>query len=134
MKSALLTLFVVLVCSLAAAAQSWRDDRARLCFDRPEDNGSINTLQSWIHVADYDVPVSGGQAVCLYVTAPDSTNLTVTSTIPYEPSSRNTAACKSNALKLELSPNQNLTFTISPASDAQGYKCGWRIKQLRESH
>jgi len=76
------------------AAQSWRDNRARLCFVGPEDNGAMNILQSWIRIDDYDVPVIGGQAVCLYV-LPGSQELIVTSAIPYDPHSRDAAACKS---------------------------------------
>jgi len=134
MKTALLGLCVMLVCSLSIAAQSWRDNRARLCFDRGEDNGAINGLPSWIRIEDYEVPVSGGQAACLYL-QPGSYELTVTSTIPYEPRSRNTKACTSKALKLELAPNEDRAFSIEPArSRDDSWTCGWRIHATGSSH
>jgi len=109
------------------AAQSWRDNRARLCFDRSEDNGAINVLQSWIRVEDYEVPVIGGQAACLYL-RPGSYKLSVTSTIPYDPHSRNAEACKSKVLEFELVPDEDRTFSIEPATRKNGsYTCGWRI-------
>ena len=67
MKTALLGLGVMLVSSLSLAAQSWRDNRARLCLDRSENNGAINGLASWIRVEDYEMPIRGGQAACLYL-------------------------------------------------------------------
>jgi hypothetical protein len=139
MKTALLCLCGILVSSSSMATQScmatqsWRDNRARLCFVRSEDNGAMNILQSWIRVADYDVPVIGGQAVCLYV-HPGSEELIVTSTIPYDPNSRNTRACKSKALKLELAADEDRTFTIEPATNRDRYTCGWRIQQTHSSH
>ena len=132
MKSALLRFCLVLACSSSLAAQDWRDDRARLCFVRYEDNGEMNILQSWIRIEDYEVPVVGGQAVCLYV-QPGSKDLVVTSTIPYDPNSTNTEACKSKALKFELTAGENRTFSISPASKGSVYKCGWHIEPASTS-
>jgi hypothetical protein len=122
----------MLVCSLSIAAQSWRDNRARLCFDRGEDNGAINGLPSWIHIEEYEVPLIGGQAACLYL-RPGTHELTVTSTIPYEPHSRNTKACKSKTLELELAPDEDRAFSIEPATNRNGYACGWRIRQTPSS-
>jgi hypothetical protein len=133
MKTALLCILGLLGSASSMAAQSWRDNRARLCFDRSEDNGAMNIFQSWIRVAAYDVPVIGGQTVCLYVPA-GSQELIVTSTIPYDPSSRNTRACKSKALKLELAANEDRQFAIEPATNRDGYTCGWRIQQTNSSH
>jgi hypothetical protein len=92
----------------------------------------MNTLQSWIRVADYDVPIMGGQAVCLYV-QPSSEELVVTSTVPYDPHSRNTKACKSKALKLELRADEDRTFRIEPAAKGASYTCGWRVQQTQTS-
>jgi hypothetical protein len=134
MKTALLGLFAMLLCSSSMAAQSWRDNRARLCFDRPEDNGGINVLRSWIRVEDYEVPVIGGQAACLYL-EPGSYKLSVTSTIPYDPHSRNAEACKSKALEFELVPDEDRTFSIEPATSRDGsYACGWRIRPTGGPH
>src|ERR1022692_4603218 len=133
MKTALLSVCAILVCASSMAAQSWRLNRARLCFVREEDNGAINGLRSWIRIEDYSVPVIGGQAVCLYV-QPGSNNLTVTSTIPYDPHSRNTGACKSKVLKIELTPDEDRVFNIDPATNRDGYTCGWQIKQTPSSH
>jgi hypothetical protein len=132
MKTALLGLFVTLVCSLSMPAQSWRLDRARLCFVRYEDNGAMNVLQSWIRISDYDVPVIGGQAVCLYLET-GSNELIITSTIPYDPRSRNAEACKSKPMKLELTPGEDRTFTIEPATKGDSYTCGWLVNQARSS-
>lgn len=93
----------------------------------------MNILQSWIHISDYDVPVIGGQAVCLYV-LPGNEELSVTSTIPYDPNSTNTRACKSKILKLALVDHEDRTFTIEPATKGDSYACGWRIQQTRSSH
>jgi hypothetical protein len=93
----------------------------------------MNVLQSWIRVADYEVPVIGGQAVCLYV-QPGSEELIVTSTIPYDQHSRNTEACKSKPLKIELTADEDLTFTIQPTTKGSSYTCGWRIKHTHSSH
>lgn len=133
MKTALLCVCAMLVCAPTVTGQSWRDNRARLCFDRPEDNGAINVLESWIRIQEYDVPLIGGQATCLYLRAETSV-LTVTSTIPYDPHSRNTEACKSKPLKLELAPDEDRTFSIEPASNKDGYTCGWRIRSTGSSH
>jgi hypothetical protein len=133
MKTVLLGLCTILLCSLSVAGQSWREDRARLCFVRSEDNGSMNILQSWIRVSDYDVPVIGGQAVCLYL-LPGNEELTVTSTVPYDPHSRNAEACKSKTVKLVLTGNDNRTFTIEPATKGNAYTCGWWVTQERNSH
>ena len=89
----------------------------------------MNTLRSWVQVSDYDIPVSGGQAVCLYL-AEGRANLSVTSTIPYEPQSKNTEACKSKILSLDLHSNEERTFEIEPAINRDGYACGWRIKPI----
>jgi hypothetical protein len=129
MKTALFRLCVILSCSSFTAAQSWRGDRARLCFVREEDNGAINVLQSWIRIGGYEVPLRGGQAVCLYISS-GATELNVTSTIPYEPRSQNTEACRSKTLKLELTPNEDETLKIDPATNRDGYTCGWRVKQI----
>jgi len=133
LKSILLGFCVTLVCSLSMAAQSWREDRARLCFVRYEDNGSMNTFQSWIRIADYDVPVIGGQAVCLYLAAGNN-ELIVTSTIPYNPRSRNAEACKSKPMNLELAPGEDRTFTIEPATKGDSYTCGWLVSQKYSPH
>ena len=93
----------------------------------------MNILQSWIRIDDYDVPVIGGQAVCLYV-LPGSQELIVTSAIPYDPHSRDTAACKSKPLKLELKADDDRTFTIEPVTKGSTYICGWRVKQMHKSH
>jgi hypothetical protein len=131
MKTALLGLSMMLVCSSSMAAQSWRDNRARLCFDRGEDSGAINGLPSWIRIEDYEVPLSGGQAACIYL-RPGGYELTVTSTIPYEPRSRNTKACASRALKVELVADEDRAFSIEPATSRNGsYACGWRVHPTR---
>jgi hypothetical protein len=134
MKAALFGLCAILLSSSSMAAQSWRDNRARLCFDRPEDNGGINVLQSWIRVEDYEVPLIGGQAACLYL-QPDSYKVVVTSTVPYDPHSRNAEACKSKLLELELAPDEDRTFSIEPATSKDGsYTCGWLIHPTGGSH
>jgi hypothetical protein len=133
MKTALLYVCAMLLFSSTVTGQSWRDNRARLCFDRPEDNGAVNVLQSWIRIQEYEVPLIGGQAACLYL-RPESSDLTITSTIPYDPHSRNAEACKSKPLKLELAPDEDRTFSIEPATNRDSYACGWRIHPTGSSH
>lgn len=126
MKPFLMCASLALVCCTSAFAQTWRDDRARLCFVRPENNGAMNVLESWIRVSDYNLPVIGGQAVCLYL-EPGLSELTVTSRYPYKPESKNDEACKSKPIKLSLSSNEDRTFLICPATKLDHYACGWRI-------
>src|SRR5450755_2894818 len=113
-----------LLCSTSVCAHTWRDDQARLCFVRPENNDAINVLESWIRIADYNTPVIGGQAVCLYV-QPGDGELTVTSRTPYDFKAKNTSACTSKTLKFSLSGNDNRTFLICPATKSGSYGCGW---------
>ena len=117
---------MILICTTSVFAQTWRDQQARLCFVRPENNGAMNTLESWIRVSDYNLPVLGGQAVCLYA-QPGNSELTVTSRYPYNPQSKSDQACKSRTLRLSLSDNDNRTFLICPATMGDAYTCGWRI-------
>jgi hypothetical protein len=128
MKSSLTCLSIALICSTSVFAQTWRDEQARLCFVRPENNGRMNTVESWIRVADYNVPVIGGQAVCLYA-QPGDTELTVTSRDAYNPQSKNDEACKSRTLKFSMSGRDNRTFMICPATKGNAYACGWRIAE-----
>jgi hypothetical protein len=86
----------------------------------------MNTLESWISVADYEVPIAGGQDVCLFIEQ-GMNELIVTSRIPYDPKSKDNQACKSKELRLELKSNEDKTFLICPASEGNYYSCGWRI-------
>ncbi len=88
----------------------------------------MNVLESWVRVSDYDVPLIGGQTVCLYI-EPGNTELTVTSLYPYRPDATDDEACKSKTLKLTLTPNQNRTFLICPAIKGDHYACGWTISK-----
>ena len=126
MKLSLMCFSFTLLCSTSVCPQTWRDDQVRLCFVRPENNGAMNVLESWIRVADYNVPMIGGHAVCLYVESGKS-ELTVTSLYPYNPKSKDPEACKSETLKLSLSSGDNRTFLICPAIKGDHYTCGWRI-------
>jgi len=109
---------------------SWRDNRAELCFDRPEDNGSMNIFESWVRVSDYRVPLIGGQTACLLV-RPGSAEITVTSMVPYDPASEDEEACRSRTLKLELLPNETRHFLIEPATKGPTYICGWHIDPIQ---
>lgn len=121
---------LIAVCSATLLGQSWRLDRAQLCFDRAEDNGRMNIHESWVRVSDYKVRLVGGQAVCVFV-EPGNTQIIVTSTVPYNPESKNEQACKSRVVKLELAPRENRLFFISPASKGPSYVCGWHIQQVQ---
>jgi len=123
---------LVAVSSTALLGQSWRGDRAQLCFDRPESNGRMNIHESWVHVSDYRVRLIGGQAACVFV-EPGSTEVIVTSAIPYNPPSANQQACKSPVTKLDLAPRENRVFMIQPAVKGPTYVCGWRIQPAQPS-
>ena len=118
---------LVALSSAVLLAETWRGERAELCFVRPENNGAINILESWVRLSDYRVPLLGGQAACVFV-EPRSVQITVTSTVPYKPASRNEEACKSNVLRLELAPRESRTFIIWPATRGSTYVCSWRIQ------
>ena len=75
----------------------------------------------------------GGQAACIFVD-PGSDDLLVTSTIPYEPESKDEEACKSPVKRLQLAPNENRVFMIWPATKGSSYACGWRIEPTSPSH
>ena len=126
MKYHLICISLALICSGSALAQSWRDGRAQVCFVRPENNGSMNTLESWVRIADYDLPLLGGQAACLFV-EPGANDLIITSRLPYDPQAKDEQACKSRSLKLELRSNENRTFLICPATKGNSYACGWQV-------
>jgi len=126
MKNLLLYSALLLSCSIPMTSQTWRLDRARLCFNRPENNGRMNIVESWVRIADYDIPLIGGQAACIYLN-PASEELIVTSNYPYDPVPNHDEACKSKPMKLELAPNENRTFTIWPATKHDSYACGWRV-------
>lgn len=133
MKNLLHCLFLFLLCSsslLAKSQQTWREDRAQLCFVRPENNGSMNILESWVRFSDYNVSLVGGQAVCIFV-IPGSDDLRVTSTVPYQLESTDEEACKSPAIRLKLAPNEKRVFFIGPTDKDESYECGWRIEPLR---
>jgi hypothetical protein len=89
----------------------------------------MNIVESWVRVSDYNVPLVGGQAACIFLEG-GSAEVIVTSTMPYEPT-KNEKACKSKVLKLELTPNENLVFAVWPASNDSGYMCGWHIHQVQ---
>jgi hypothetical protein len=129
MRKPRLCLCLLLACSVPLLAQSWRDNRAQLCFERPENNGGINILASFVRFLDYSVPLIGGQAVCIFVD-PGSNDLLVTSTIPYDPESTDEEACKSPVKRLQLAPNENRVFTIWPVTKGSTYVCGWRIEPV----
>lgn len=134
MKTAFIGLCLMLACSVPIGADSWRNNRARVCFDRPEDSGAMNGQPSWIRIEDYEVAVSGGQAVCLYF-LPGSYEVMVTSTIFLDPHSRNTKACKSNTVTVELTDNEDQAFSIEPATSKNGdWKCGWLVHPIGVSH
>lgn len=133
MKKPLLCLCLLLTCSASLLGQSWRVDRARLCFVRIEDNGAMNILGSWVRFADYRVPLIGGQVACIFV-EPGSDDLLVTSTIPYNPESTDEEACKSPVVRLQLAPNENRLFFIWPATKGSTYVCGWRIEPAGSVH
>jgi len=125
------------ICAVLAAllptallGQSWRGDTAELCFVRPEDNGMMNILESWVRVSGYRVPLIGGQSACVFV-QPGVTEIVVTSTVPYEPASENEEACKSGPMQLELSPHARRVFFVDPATKGSTHVCGWRIHPLR---
>jgi hypothetical protein len=132
MKKTMLCLCLFIAFSASLLAQSWRDNRARLCFVRPENSGRVNVLESIVHFADYRVPLIGGEAACIFV-YPGSDDLLITSTSPYEPESADEEACKSPVKRLQLTPNENRLFIIWPATKGSSYACGWRIEPVEPS-
>jgi hypothetical protein len=116
--------------SAALLGQSWRGETAELCFVRPEDNGSINILESWVRVSDYRVPLFGGQSACVFV-HPGVMELVITSRVPYEPTSKNEEACTSRPVKLELASHDRRVFAIDPATKGSAYVCGWRVRPMQ---
>jgi len=120
-------LVLILVSSATLLGQSWRGERAQLCFDRPENNARMNIYESWVRLSGhYRVPLIGGQTACIYVDA-GRTDLIVTSGVPYDEKSEHQEACKSKVMKLELARGENRFFIIWPATKGPYYACGWLI-------
>ena len=67
MKHPVLFLGLMVACAVSLSAQSWRADRAKLCFVRPENTGMINGLKSRIEVENYRLPLIGDEAACVFV-------------------------------------------------------------------
>jgi hypothetical protein len=133
MKQPLLSLGLMFACAASLSAQSWRADRAKLCFVRPENTGMINGLKSWIEVGNYyRLPLAGDEAACVFV---DSGNLEllVTSTLPTEQDSPKDDTCKSPAMKLHLSAKETRVFFVYPGTDKDEYACAWRIERAPDS-
>lgn len=94
----------------------------------------MNTLGSWIRISDYNIPIIGGQEICLYLD-PESIDLEkldlrITSLYPYDPHSKNEEACKSKSFPISLKQNEKRTFQICPAVKGESYACGWSVKQI----
>ena len=120
-------LVLTLVSSATLLGQSWRPERARLCFDRPENNGRMNIYESWVRLSGhYRVPLIGDQTACVYVDA-GRTDLIVTSGVPYDEKPEHQEVCKSKVMKLDLARGENRLFTIWPATGGPSYACGWVI-------
>ena len=132
MKQPLLFLGFMVACATSLSAQSWRADRAKLCFVRPENSGMINGLKSWIVVESYRVPLIGDEAACVFVGSGD-VELVVTSTLPTEQDSRNDETCKSPAMKLHLRAKETRVFFVYPGTNKDEYACAWRIEQAPDS-
>jgi hypothetical protein len=134
MKQPLLFLGLMVACAVSLSAQSWRADRAKLCFVRPENGGMINGLISWIEVGNYyRLPLSGDEAACVFVDSGDL-ELVVTSTFPTEQDSPNEKACQSPTVKLHLGKNDTRTFFVYPGTKESEYTCAWRIVQAPASN
>ncbi len=132
MKKPLLFLGFMVACAASLCAQSWRADRAKLCFVRPENGGMINGLKSWINVENYHVPLIGDEAACVFVGSGD-VELVVTSTLPTEQDSPKDETCKSPAMKLHLSAKETRVFFVYPGTNKDEYACAWRIEQAPDS-
>ena len=129
MKIVPTVVLILLACSMVISAQEWREGRAKLCFVRYEDNGRMNILESWIHAGVFEVPIIGGQAVCLFVD-PGEVEIQISSTIPYDDDSQDKVACKSSPIRLKLHTMEYREFWIEPSQDASTYVCGWQIHQI----
>jgi len=92
----------------------------------------MNILESWVRLSDYRVPLVGGQAACVFVQI-GRTDVVITSTIPFDPKSKNEEACKSQTMNLQLVANETRHFLISPATKGSTYVCGWRVEPLPAS-
>jgi hypothetical protein len=116
----------------AAVRPTASNEGAQLCFQRQENNGSINILPSCIQISDYKVPLLGGQSICLSVEN-GSTEAFVSSTVPYNPASKDNQACKSARLKLDLRAGDKRLFTVEPKSEHSAYVCGWNLREKSQN-
>jgi len=116
---------------------------SQLCFERPEDEGSMNGHPSTVGVytnfsgsiPDYSIALSGGQAVCIFV-APGALTVLVSSNrfigpIGDAPSVSEKQECRSLPVHVSLKAKQRITLGVWPArsrANGGGYSaCGWDI-------
>jgi hypothetical protein len=117
---------------------------SQLCFERREDDGSMNGHPSTVGVytklggaiPNYSVTLSGGQAACVFVT-PGTYTILVSSNqfigpIGDAPSIPNTQKCRSRPFHTNLKAKERITLSVRPARSAAnggGYSdCGWVIQ------
>ena len=117
---------------------------SQLCFERREDEGSMNGHPSTVGVytklggsiPDYSVTLSGGQAACVFV-APGTYTILVSSNqfigpIGDAPSTPNAQKCRSLPFHTNLKAKERITLSVWPARSAAnggGYSdCGWVVQ------
>jgi hypothetical protein len=89
----------------------------------------MNVVESWVRVADYRVPLIGGEAACVFVD-PGEYNVVITSVSidPLKPNSKKTDACKSPVVQLRVEAKEDRVFSIWPATKRDEFVCGWRME------
>jgi hypothetical protein len=113
----------------ATAQRGSAPAQGEVCFVRPENEGKMNIVESWIRISTYNVPVIGGQKICVFVD-PGLTDLTVTSAQPYgDPQSDDDSdACTSRTVKVNVRRERRRVFFIFPRIHDSTYVCGWTIE------
>lgn len=125
---------MVLLAGAACAQDEWRANKGEVCFVRPESDAKVDASESWVRVASYKLPLTGGQSVCIYLD-PGTVKLKITSpdpdTAPQNVDSKD--ACASPDVVLTVTQKQRQLFFISPAIKDAAPVCGWQVQSKQQA-
>jgi hypothetical protein len=133
MKFHMFKIGIILLISFCIFASEYKPKEAylcsQICIERPENNGSLNIRDVNVIIDNkQDVPLIGGQAVCIYVGIGEHF-VYAESYDPYDPHSKNPKAWTSNTVKFYLKKGQRAELEITGGSK---YQNKWYIKVMKK--
>ena len=127
--SVLGALSLTLVAALGSANGS--PGVGRVCFDRAEDNGSMNLHLVRLlagrtgHLREV-ARLRGGESSCVEL-ATGTWSLEARSTRLYDPTASDPNECRSRVLRVRVD-QKDVHVTVSPRSKGSEYICGWELR------